>query len=133
MAALWAVLVLGILAALTAAATRQFALLRRTADQREARLQATWLARSGIELAIAKLAADENYRGETVKLASGKCRITVTQADDRYRISCEATLSSHRSSPIALAESRTVKRLDANDVRIELLEHFQFLPGEHRK
>lgn len=119
MAALWALLVLGVLAAMTAAATRQFALLRRAADQREARLQATWLARSGIELAVAKLAADANYTGETAKLAGGECRITVTKIGDRYRISCEATLSSHRSSPITLTESRTVKRLDASGVRIE--------------
>src|SRR6266496_2220235 len=45
---------------------------RRLLDQRQHQLQAEWLARSGLELAAARLLADPaGYKGESVELIPG--------------------------------------------------------------
>jgi hypothetical protein len=47
------------------------------------RLQAEWLAQSGIDRALARLSADPDYRGETWKLAPRDLDVSETPATDR--------------------------------------------------
>lgn len=108
-AAVWTIVVLATVTALSAAAARQIASLRRATDAREAHLQAVWLARSGVELAVAKLAADAAYTGETVRpVPGGECRIAVRKVADGFAVTCEARYANGLSAT-AHTETRTVK------------------------
>src|SRR5205823_6183126 len=92
-ALLWALVVLSVLGVTSAVAVREFGLARRQLAMRDQRLQAEWLARSGAELAAARLLEDESYTGETVEpIPNGPVRIAVeTDAakPGSYRILCE--------------------------------------------
>src|SRR5947209_15189026 len=94
-ALLWAMIVLGVLGIMSAAAAWQFVSARRVLERRQHKVQALWLARSGGELAAARLLADPNgYAGEEVEpVPEGRVKITVQKdaaRPDGYRIKCEA-------------------------------------------
>ena len=78
-AAIWALVVIAIVSAAAMTATIQFANLRKQVDADRNRIQAHWLARSGVELAADHLLTNaEGYTGETVTLIpGGEIKITV--------------------------------------------------------
>jgi len=68
-AAVWALVVLAVLTVVIGVITWQSVTGFRRADHRQAQLQALWLARSGVELAAARLLANPaGYTGETLEL-----------------------------------------------------------------
>ena len=91
--------VLSVLGTMSVLATREFAIARRTLAIRQNRIQAEWLARSGADLAVARLLADEDYTGGTVEpIATGPVEIKVerdwTGKTGDYHIRCDATIPS---------------------------------------
>lgn len=68
-AAVWAVIVLGVLSVVLAGITAQLLSNRRTVDRQQVRAQGLWLARSGAELAAGRLLSDpDGYKGESPEL-----------------------------------------------------------------
>ena len=122
-AAVWVLVVLSVLTAVTAVAVREFASTRRVLGARENRAQAAWLARSGCELAVARLLAADSYTGEVVSpLPESEVRITVTKdAADTYRVECEAKYPAMGRGVVVASAARTVKRVGDKDApRIEV-------------
>jgi hypothetical protein len=130
-AAFWALVVLSVLAVTSAAAAWQFAAVRRTLEGRQHRLQAIWLARSGAELAAARLLADpDGYTGETVEpIPESRVQITVQKDPARpetYRVRCEARYPVDGPGTVEHAVTRTVtRRTEGAKTRVEMLA-----PGE---
>ena len=126
LALLWALIVLTVLGATTAAACWQFAAARRALEARQNRLQALWLARSGVEIAAARLLTDpDGYTGELVEpIPEAQVRITVQKDPDRpdtYQIRCEARYPASGSGSVERLVTRTAtRRTDPSGPRIEL-------------
>src|SRR5205823_10754718 len=104
-AVLWALVVLSVLGVMGASVAWHFVAVRRTLAGRQHRIQALWLARSGAELAAARLLADpDGYTGEAVEpIPDGQVRITVAKDPARpngYRIRCEAHYPAGDARPI---------------------------------
>lgn len=101
-----ALVTLTIVSTLLVAIALQSTNARRQLDRRHDQLQAAWLAQSGIELAIARLASDPNYKGETLELVPhSQVRITVTTEDNkkpRVRIVSEARYPTNDRKPVQL-------------------------------
>src|SRR4051794_32206460 len=94
-ALLWALVILAVLAVTSATSAWQFGAPRRTLAIRQNRLQTVWLARSGCELAAARLAADPTvYTGETVApIEDAEVKITIekdAEKPETFRVRCEA-------------------------------------------
>jgi Tfp pilus assembly protein PilX len=112
-AAVWVLVVFAVFTVLSAGLLRQAVYGRRAQAAREARAQATWLARSGVELAAARLAADgDRYTGEEVKPLPGSV-LTITAAPDgttngAFRVTVEARFHPPAGSPVVRTVSRTV-------------------------
>jgi type II secretory pathway component PulK len=125
-AVIWALVVLTLLGVTTAAATWQIAATRRALDGRQNRLQAVWLARSGVELAVARLLADpDGYTGEVVApVPESEVRITVQKdpaRTDTYQIRSEARYPTSGPGSIGQLLTRTAtRRTDGPRVRVEL-------------
>ena len=95
MAAVWALMVVSVVSALTVAAAARMMAARRHVDAHRNRAQAEWLARAGCELAVGRLlTAPDGYTGETVApVADSEVKIVVRPdpaAKGVYRIECEA-------------------------------------------
>jgi hypothetical protein len=93
-AIMWALVIVTVLALVSATAVWQMSAGRRALERRQNGLQALWLARSGAELAADRLMANPDYTGESIELiADSDLRIAVEKeptAKDSYRIHCEA-------------------------------------------
>jgi type II secretory pathway component PulK len=116
------VLMLGIVALMLGSITIQMALNRTAQAQREARLQALWLARSGLEQAAGRLmAAAEDYRGETLELLpGGTVRIEIERDGEVQRITSEASYAGTLSHPVVRVEMRSYRlHRDGGRVRLE--------------
>lgn len=119
LAAVWALVVVVVVSALSLAAVARFASARRQTDQYHHRVQAEWLARAGYELATARLLTDPaDYRGETVTpVPNGTVKITVT-ADPKekgvYRVQCEARYPTLGHGATSRLE-RVLRRTDVKD------------------
>ena len=130
-AVLWALIVLGVLGVMSAAAAWQFSTARRVLERRQHRLQALWLARSGCELAAARLLADPDvYTGEEVApVPESQVRITVRKdpaRPDTYQVRCEAHYPVTGPGEVGLSLTRTAtRRAGGAGVRVELAD-----PGE---
>jgi hypothetical protein len=124
-AAVWALVVLAVLTTVTAVAVKEFTATRRALDAREARAQAEWLARSGCELAVARLLADPTgYDGEVGSPVPGsEVRVTVTKAaEDTYRVECQAAYPAAGRGTVVRVVGRTVKRVGGTDApRVEVV------------
>ena len=85
---MWAMVIITVLAMMAATASWQCMAGRSGIDQRQHRMEALWLARSGAELAAERLMSNSDYVGESIALTPGTtCVITVTkEADGRFRI-----------------------------------------------
>ncbi len=121
-ATIWAMIVLTVLAAVSAAAVSQFLNARRAATDRANKVQALWLARSGVELAADKLRADaDGYTGETVKLAGGEVRVKATRDGDVFRVESEATAPVDAPRPAVRAVVARVTRAIDGGVSVRVL------------
>jgi hypothetical protein len=94
-AAVWTLVVMTVVAAMGMVATVRFASLRKQVDADRNRVQALWLARSGLELASDRLLANpDGYTGETVSpIPGGEIKIVVRKHPTRadvYQVESEA-------------------------------------------
>ena len=125
-ALMWALVVLAVLSVTSATAVWQIGAARRGLALRHNRLQAVWLARSGCELAAARLLADPaEYTGETVELVpDGKVRITVEKDATKpgiFRVRSEATYPVGERSEVSRAIGRLVtRRTEGERSKVEL-------------
>jgi type II secretory pathway component PulK len=101
---------------------------RRLAEHRQQQLQADWLARAGIEMAVARLLSDPGgYRGETLEPVSrSQVRITVEGergGANRFRLVSEARYpTGDRYRVVVRSLSCRVRRVtDGDRVRIEVV------------
>ncbi len=94
---------------------------RRVIRAEEARLQAEWLMRSGLERAVFRMAEEDSYKGETWEIpaeaaagrASAVVRIIVAEDDagrDRRPVSVRADLASGSSQRVRRSGSLVVER-----------------------
>lgn len=105
-AALWALSVLAVFGVLAAATAARFANVRRSLELRERRLQADWLARSGVELARAKLADATADNGEATTEPFPGGMIAVKWARNGQAIHVQ---SEGRIAPAGLTTTPTVR------------------------
>lgn len=133
LALLGALVVLGLIAALMATIAALMVANRRLEERREASLQAGWLARAGVELAIARLLErPDNYTGETVEpIAQAKVQISVKPADDKdtFQVTSEARYPSDGPTAATRTLTLRVRRTTAEGkVRAEVLPPKQTTP-----
>lgn len=119
MAAVWALVVVAVVSALSAAAAVRMAAARKHADAARNRAQAEWLARAGYELAVGRLlAAPAGYTGETAApIPGGEVKVVVRPDPAEkgvYRIECEARFPAADRGATAHLD-RTVRRTDGPD------------------
>jgi hypothetical protein len=123
---LWALIVLSVLAVTSATAAWQIGAARRGLTLRQNRLQAEWLARSGCELAAARLLADPaGYTGESVELIpEATVRVTVEKDADKpdtYRVRCETNYPVGDRTELSRAATRRVTiRTDGGRRKVEM-------------
>ncbi len=111
----WAVVVLTIVSALSAIITMQGLTQRRILEQRQNELQARWLARSGLELAVERLRANPvGYEGETLELIPrSELKITVAPVKDcpgAYRVTSEGHYPTDRTITVRQKVEQTYLR-----------------------
>jgi hypothetical protein len=127
-AVIWVLIIFTVLAATSAAAAWQFSTCRRMLERRQNRVQVLWLARSGAELAAARLLAEpDGYTGETVApIAESRVRITVEKDAARantYKVRCEAQYPEDGPGKVNVALSWTATRQTAPAaVRLEMVD-----------
>lgn len=119
MAAVWALVVVAVVSALSAAAAVRMATARRQVDAARNRAQAEWLARAGHELAVGRLlAAPAGYTGETATPIPGGEVTVVVRPDPAekgvYRIECAARFPAADRGVVSRLD-RTVRRTDDPD------------------
>jgi len=125
---MWVLVILSVLAVTSASAAWQFTTGRRTLERRQNRIQALWLARSGGELAAARLLAEpDGYTGETITpIAESKVRITVEKDAARansYKIRCDARYPEDGPGAVNVAVSWiAMQRKDPPAVRLEVVD-----------
>src|SRR5438105_7071194 len=127
-AVMWALVIMVVLGVMMSTAVWQFGAARQVLERRQNALQALWLARSGAELAVARLLADgDAYTGEKIELIpDSDLRITVEKdaADQtKFRIRCEARYPSdgRTSMPRALSWN-AVRQTDSKSIRLEIVD-----------
>jgi hypothetical protein len=127
-AAIWVLVVLAFVSTMSLTAVGRFGNARHALDAYTHRTQAEWLARSGVELAAARLlAGPDGYAGETVKpLPRSEVRIVVRKdltERDVYRVECEARYPTDVTGVVVRSVSRSLKRVDGpKGARIELVQ-----------
>ncbi len=126
-ASMWALVVLAVLTVVIGVITWESVTGYRRADHRQAQLQALWLARSGVELAAARLLADPTgYTGETLELIPrSQVRIEVKNdpaQKDTLLVSCEARYPTDERESVLQTQSRRLRRVvDKDRVRLEVV------------
>jgi hypothetical protein len=126
-AAVWALVVLAVLTVMIGIITCQTVTGFRRADHRQAQLQTLWLARSGVELAAARVLDDPaGYTGETLELIPrSQVRILVTsdpKQDDIFLVSCEARFPTDQRESVLRSHSQRLRRIvESERVRLEVV------------
>jgi len=124
-AALMGVLIaIAIVSMILTAITWQNVANRKLVQRRQHQLQSAWLARSGVETAIARLLKDPAYKGETIKsMQSSRVKITVVPQKDEadiFHITSEARFPDHPSEAVVRSAERRFRRItEGNKVRLE--------------
>lgn len=127
-AAIWAVVVLSLMTAILTAVAAQMVQIRRTMDQRAQRTQTFWLARSGVELAAARLLANPaGYAGETAEpIPESQVRVTVQAMKDQpntYRITSEARYPTGVRHPVVQTVVRDYRRIvEGKQTKLKAIE-----------
>jgi hypothetical protein len=125
-ATIWVMVVLSALTLLGATITAQYLTIRRVQRDHENKLQAEWLARSGVELAAERLLGDtKGYDGEKAELIpNSELKIEVKQAKpDLFEVTSTARYPTN-SGPrvVERTQTRTFKRVvDGEKVRLEVV------------
>lgn len=126
-ALLIAVVALGVVAVVSVAIVRNCLACRRLLDRRQHEVQAEWLARSGVELAAARLLADPaSYKGEAVELIAGaQVRIEVRSdqaTPNVFRVTSAARFPRDGPDVVQRSVTRSLRRTPRGDqVRIEVI------------
>ncbi len=126
-AAAWALVVLAVLTVVIGVITWQSVTGFRRADHRQAQLQALWLARSGVELAAARLLDNlTGYTGETLALIPrSQVRIEVKtdpNQENTFLVTCEARYPTDERDSVLRSQSRRLRRVVEKDrVRLEVV------------
>lgn len=126
MAALWAVLVLAFVGTMVGWTTKLLVSSRQQRALHEERRQVIWLARSGLELACARLLADPtSYKGETVELIPrGQVEVKVepdTKEEDVFRVTSTGRFQTTGQGAATQSLVRRARRIaDKGGVRLEL-------------
>jgi type II secretory pathway pseudopilin PulG len=100
---------------------------RRRENRRQETVQAAWLAKAGVELAIDKLLADpEKYRGETTTLnPQAKVSVKVEPVPgkpDRFTVTSVGTFPVDRPQPASQSLTRQLRRkTEPGGARIEVV------------
>jgi len=110
------VIALSVLSVMLSAIAWQLAAQRRMLERRFDREQAVWLARAGMERALARLVADpRGAAGETVELVpNSRLHVTVRRepgADDIFLVTSESRFPTDDLHPIARTETRRLRRV----------------------
>jgi type II secretory pathway pseudopilin PulG len=120
------IIVLGILSVLMTFVTVQTVMQRQSLLQRERRLQARWLLRSGFDRALAKLQTSNQAFAVEWKDLVAKSSIKATaklETKDRIELHVEAFLGVDHPQPVRLAQTWNLKRSEsAGRVRFDLEE-----------
>jgi hypothetical protein len=124
---MWVLVVLAILTVIIGLITFQSVSSFRQAEHRHYQLQALWLARSGVERAVARLLTDPvDYTGESLELIPrSQVRIEVTKEGGKsqaFRITCEARYPADQSEQVLRSQTRRFRRIiEKERVRLELM------------
>lgn len=121
-AAMWSLVIVSVVSMMSATAIWQFTAARRVLDRREHLLQARWLARSGLELAAARLVENASYGGELVELfPDSAISITVnSKGDAQYHIRSEGLFPI--GEPAAMTNvfsANAIRKVEPLQVRLE--------------
>jgi type II secretory pathway pseudopilin PulG len=119
LAVVYALVVMSILGLLMTFIARQAAAARRLQDGRLAKLQATWLARAGLETAAARLwERGEPFSEELTDVApGGRVTLRVEPAPGppgTFRVISEAAVEAGGPAPARVTLSRTARRAQAD-------------------
>jgi hypothetical protein len=119
------VVVLGVLGVLFGTITAQMLTNHRALARQQDRMQCLWLARSGVELAAAKLLTDPAYKGESIApIDDSRLRVTVTadkNAPNLFTVTSEAHFPIGDRHAVVERITRQVRRvLEKDRARIEL-------------
>jgi hypothetical protein len=92
----------------------------RLLEHRDRELQATWLARAGAEIAVARLLSNpQNYKGESLEIIPhGEVHIKVEpQANsvNEFRLEVDARYPTDTSLPVQSSISRSLQRVTDHD------------------
>jgi type II secretory pathway pseudopilin PulG len=122
---IWVLVVLSVLAAMTATATWQYLAGRRLLRERQQALQAGWLARSGVEIAAARLLADPKDPGETLELIpESQVQVAIERLPgdaEQFRIVATARYPTSPKGHVR-SSSRTFRRvMEGEKVRVEVV------------
>ena len=118
------VVTIAVLTVLLAAITWQNVANRKLVQRRHHQLQSAWLARSGVESAVARLAKDAAYKGEDSKpMESAKVKITVVPDKGQanvFHITSEARFPDNNTEGVVRSVSRRFRRIvDGDKVRMQ--------------
>jgi len=125
-AAIWVLVVVVSLSALTMTGVASYGFGKRTIDLQHNRVQADALSRAGIALAISRLLDDpEKYEGETVKpIADSEVRIVVKRDASKpglFQVESRVRYPIDQRGLVVLSINRTLKRVDDKDgIRMEV-------------
>jgi hypothetical protein len=126
-AAIWILVVLAVLMIVIELLAVQTANGIRRADHHHHQIRALWLARSGVELAAARLLANPpDYKGETLEVISrSQVHIEVHKASDNpdiFQITCEARFPTDERGSVLRSHSFRFRRItDKDQVRLEVV------------
>jgi hypothetical protein len=100
-ASILAVAILAILAIVMGTVFAQGLRGRRMAERRGEQLQTLWLARSGLEMAAARVVGEPSYAGETMRPVPGSLvTIKVQRRGGEYIVASEARYALESSGPL---------------------------------
>lgn len=123
MALITALVVMAVLAIILSVVTMQVVSQRRTIQQRTRQMQADWLARAGVELAVARLLESPvAFMDDKQQLQpDAKLRITVEKSGaDLFTVTAAATVGAKDEPLVARTASGLFRRTDKGGVvRIE--------------
>ncbi len=116
-----ALVVMAVLAIVLSVVTVQIVAQRNLLRQRERQLQADWLARAGVELAVARLLdSPKDFSEENRDLApAGKVKIELKKsanANDVYVVSAEAEVALPDEKPVVRTAAARFRRTDSGGV-----------------